>query len=235
MSRVRRRFFVGVCALALLSNVSFGAKWSVERIGAGTKGDAKFEGDEIHITAVTGDIWNNADTAMFVYKEAVGDLEISARFKEYKPANPDWGKAGLMIRQSIDADAPNAFINLTENNGLKLIHRDTKGGDTGPGDPGAPYSLPIFLKLTRVGDLITAYTSEDGENWAEAGGGLGPSAEIPMKPTVVAGIAMSSNSPGEAFLVVDTVDGTGDFARAVDPTGKLATTWATVKRNAFQP
>ncbi|MCH8290825.1 hypothetical protein IH992_06990 [Candidatus Poribacteria bacterium] len=222
--------------ICFTANVCMGAAWKSEKIGAGTKGSVKFEkdanqmnGEAITVTAITGDIWNAADTAMYVYKEISGDMEISARVTEHKPANPGWGKAGLMIRQSIDADSANAFLNLTETNGLKLIHRDIQGGPTGPGEGGADYDLPIYFRLTRKGDTITAFTSKDGKSWTEAGGGLGPSADIAMKGKVVASFALSSNDGAEAEVVFDMVDGTGDFALPVDPLDKLATTWAGIK------
>ena len=194
--------------ISLAATICMGAPWKSEEIGAGTKGSVKFEkdanqmnGEAITVTATTGDIWDAADTAMYVYKEISGDMEISARVTEHKPANPGWGKAGLMIRQSIDADSANAFLNLTEENGLKLIHRDIQGGPTGPGEGGADYDLPIYFRLTREGDTITAFTSEDGKSWTEAGGGLGPSADIVMKGKIVAGEVEKS------VVVENIVDG----------------------------
>ena len=223
------RLVIFLTIVGLTANVCMGAAWKTEKIGIGTKGNAEFKGDEITVTAITGDIWDAADTAMYVYKEASGDMEISARVAKYEPANPDWGKAGLMIRQSVDADAANAFINLTKNNGLKLIHRDTKGGPTGPEPAGAPYNMPIYLKLTRQGDTLTAFTSNDGKTWKEAGGGAGPSADIKMTGKIVAGMALSSNDPKEGKVFFDMVDGTGDFARPVEPLDKLTTTWGHIK------
>jgi hypothetical protein len=219
----------GILAASLGVALAHAAQWETQAIGDGAKGDAEFAGDEITVTAVTGDIWDAADTAMYVYRETSGNMEISARVADYTPSNPDWGKAGLMIRQSVDADAANAFINLTGANGLKLIYRDTQGGPTTPGDGGADYDLPLYIKLTRVGDTITAFTSKDGDAWAEAPGGVGPAADIPMVGTIVAGIALSSNSPDEAEVVLDSVDGTDVFTRAVEPQGKLAIAWANLK------
>ena len=231
-----KTMLLAICLIiSVTANVCMGAAWKSEEIGDGTKGSVKFENGAdqrqgtFTVTAITGDIWDAADTAMYVYKEAEGDMEISARIVEHNPANPDWGKAGLMIRQSIDADAANAFLNLTGNSGLKLIHRDTTGGATGPGEIGAEYELPIYFRMTREGDTFTSFTSKDGKAWTEAGGGLGPSADIPMKGTIVAGFALSSNAADEASVVFDMVDGTGDFTLPVEPLDKLAVTWANLK------
>lgn len=204
------------------------AQWKTQEIGVGTKGSAKFEGETITMTAITGDIWDAADTAMYVYQETTGDVEISARLAENEPANPEWGKVGVMIRQSVDADSANAFLSLTGNHGFKLIHRDVKGGQTSPDPEGEKYEMPFYLKMTRVGDLFTALTSTDGKNWKEAGG-PGPTATIVMKGGIVAGLAMSSNDAREARAVFDSVDGTGVFVRPVEPMGKLATTWASLR------
>ena len=217
-------------AMMLTVHLAHAAKWETQAIGDGAEGDAEFVDDEITVTAVTGDIWDTADTLMYVYQETTGDMEISARVADYSPSNPDWGKAGLMIRQSVDADSANAFINLTGNNGMKLIHRDTQAGATGPGDGGVDYDIPLYIRLTRVGDTITAFTSADGAAWVEAGGGLGPAADIPMSGTIVAGMALSSNGADTAEIVFDEVDGTDGFARPVEPAGKLTTTWADLRR-----
>ena len=222
----------GICvalAMTLAAHLAHAGKWETQAIGDGAEGDAAFADDEITVTAITGDIWDAADTLMYVYQETNGDMEISARVAEYTPSNPDWGKAGLMIRQSVDADAANAFINLTGTNGLKLIHRDAQAEATGPGDAGVDYDLPLYVKLTRVSDTFTAFTSGDGGSWVEAGGGLGPAADIPMNGTIVAGMALSSNGPDVAEIVFDTVDGTDVFTRDVEPGGKLATTWAELR------
>ena len=213
--------------ISLAANLCMGAEWQTAQIGDGTQGDATITDREITVNAITGDIWGAADTAIYVYQEASGDVDFSARVKEYNPSNPGWGKAGLMIRQSVDADSANAFINLTLENGMKLIHRDTVGGETGPGDDGVPFDLPIYLRLTRTGDRITAFTSQDGSTWQEAGGGTGPSADIPMTGPIVVGLALSSNDANSASIVFDTFGGA--VATSVEPQEKLTTTWARLK------
>ena len=217
---------VGVLMVAVVT-VCHGAAWSTAQIGPDTEGAAAIDADSVTITAVTGDIWGSADTAVYVYQEAIGDFEFSARVADYQPANPDWGKAGLMIRQSVDADSSNAFINMTGNNGMKLISRPATGADTGPSDAGVPYPDQVYLRLMRVDTLVTAFTSIDGVAWSEAGGGVGPSAVIEISDPVVFGLALSSNDPAaEASIRFDSF---GGLVTPVEPQGKLALVWSSLK------
>ena len=217
---------VAACMGALMT-VCHAAPWSTAEIGVDTQGDATIEADSVAITATTGDIWGPADTAMYVYQEASGDFDFSARVADYQPANPDWGKAGLMVRQSVDADSANAFINLTGNNGLKLIFHPTTAAETGPGDAGVSYPDQVHLRMTRAGGLVTAFTSPDGVSWSEAGGGTGPGAEIAITDPVVFGLALSSNDPAvEAGITFDMF---GGLATPVESQGKLAVVWSSLK------
>jgi hypothetical protein len=51
--------------------------------------------------------------------------------------------------------------------------------------------LPIYLKVTRVGNLFNAYYSQDGVNWKKV---LGETKTIAMPKTLLAGLAMTSHA-----------------------------------------
>ena len=119
----------------------FASPWKSADIGDTKKGSTKEEGGKIIIEANGADIWGSADGCRYVYQEVSGDFEISARVVSLERAN-EWSKAGLMARQSLDANSPHTFLNVTPDYGIKMIHRDTVGGATGRHLPGRRTGRP---------------------------------------------------------------------------------------------
>ncbi|MEU6415001.1 hypothetical protein [Microbispora sp. NPDC046933] len=74
-----------------------------------------------------------------------------------------WAKAGLLVRQSLRQGTPYAAVMLTGDHGVRMqynyIH-DVAGG---------PHDGPQWLRLTRSGDTVTGYESDDGTTWTEVG------------------------------------------------------------------
>jgi len=57
------------------------------------------------------DIWENADQFHFVFQEFSGDFDIAARVESFIPAHL-YSKAGLMIRESLDAASAHVMFFL---------------------------------------------------------------------------------------------------------------------------
>ncbi|WP_214323872.1 DUF1349 domain-containing protein [Nonomuraea sediminis] len=72
-----------------------------------------------------------------------------------------WAKAGLLIRQSLTRGTPYAAVMLTGDHGVRMQYNFTHDV------PGGPHNGPQWLRLTRSGDTITGYESDDGRTWAE--------------------------------------------------------------------
>src|SRR5262249_21986293 len=112
------------------------------------------------------DISGYVDQFHFVWQQIPQDGTISARLLSQAVTNP-WAKAGLMIRQSNDADAPFYAVLLTPNNGLILEHRYGRG--LGAELRTIPLTskpvTPLYLKVARAGNIFSAYQSTDGVNW----------------------------------------------------------------------
>src|SRR5262249_34852973 len=102
-------------------------------------GNASF-GDGIYaLQASGGDIWNTADGMHFFYRTLTGDGEIVARVLSV--GNTDfWAKAGVMIRESLDPGARNAFMLET------------------PHDVSPAHDEPVFQWRSTTGGL----TSDSG-------------------------------------------------------------------------
>ena len=58
------------------------------------------------------DIWDNADQFRFVYKQLTGNGSIVARVDSLARSD-EWSKAGVMIRETLDAGSSHAFVAAT--------------------------------------------------------------------------------------------------------------------------
>lgn len=219
-------------SMLLLTNVALSVgDWESADIGDNTKaGSTDIVGDVFTIVANGADIWSTADECRYVYQEASGDFEISAHIVSQEAANP-WSKVGLMVRQSLDPSSQNAFINVTPENGAKLIVRATPGADTGPSPLEQNFQAPIWFKLIRSGDEFSSFWSEDGADWEPADVPGTPSvATVVMTDPVLVGIAVTSHVSGVlSEAVVDNVEGGGNFSLAVEPGESITLTWGQIK------
>jgi hypothetical protein len=216
-----------------MTGVAFSVEeWESQDIGDTKAGSTEILGDKITITANGADIWGSADGCRYVFREVSGDFEISAKFVSQERAN-EWSKAGLMVRQSLDADSQNAFLNVTPDHGVKMIHRDTPGASTGPEPWEKNFECPIWLKLVRKGDEFSSFWSEDGTNWDPAEVPGTPSvATIAMTDPVFVGIAVTSHVAGTVSeAVVEGVQGGGSLILAVEPHDSDVVTWGHIKKN----
>jgi hypothetical protein len=110
------------------------------------------------------DIWSTADEFHFAYKEFTGAGTITAKVESVSNTN-EFAKAGVMIRDTLDAESRYAGVFITPENGVRFQYRVTEGDITDRQfveDITAPY----WVKLERTsGGLVRAYYSSDGTNW----------------------------------------------------------------------
>lgn len=136
------------------------------------------------------------------------DGDVAAYLSGFAPQNAS-ARAGLAIRASADFNAP--FVGLfLATSGLVVQWRGSSGGAISnshiPGIVG-----PVSLRLTRVGNVVTARYSVDGTSWMAAGSGK--TAALGSSP--VAGMALASGSA----TALATADFTGFDIAAKLPTG----------------
>ncbi|MED7931228.1 hypothetical protein SMD20_43900 [Nonomuraea sp. LP-02] len=74
-----------------------------------------------------------------------------------------WAKAGLLVRQSLKQGTPYAAVMLTGDHGVRMQHNYIHD------IPGGPHNGPQWLRLTRSGDTVSGYESDDGRTWTEIG------------------------------------------------------------------
>ena len=104
--------------------------WTSQDIGSlGLPGSSGSPGDDVYVTASGSDIWDVSDNFHYVSRTWTGDGTLTARVNGLS-ATDAWTKAGLMFRESLDANARNAFIAVTPGNGISFQSRSSTGGGT---------------------------------------------------------------------------------------------------------
>lgn len=164
------------------------------KIGTGTHPDAGVDispdGNTYTVKGTGNDIWGTNDSFEFAFIEVSGNFDISCRLANFTTTNTadGWSKAGVMVRQNINTDgaSPMAYFVASlhgtpgsANNGLSWATRNTSG--TTASASNMAYSLPVYLRMTRTGNIFTAYYSQDGISWTKATG----DADMPADYTMV--------------------------------------------------
>jgi hypothetical protein len=95
-----------------------------------------------------------------------------------------------MIRESLSAGSRHAFALASAGRGYAFQRRVTTNGvSEHTGGPVSP--PPGWVRLTRVGNVFTAYVSADGQTWQSIG-----SDTISMASAVYVGLAATSHNTG---------------------------------------
>jgi hypothetical protein len=178
--------------------------------------------DTYTMTGSGDDIWNMPDYAgagdgnyhdefHFAYKTLTGAGTIIARVDSVSDTH-DWAKAGVMIRETLDANSPHAFACMTPNSGVSAQGRPTFGAASVNANQGGngEITAPHWVRLER--DMAGSFTvshSTDGSAW-EAVEGATPQ-NVPMTSTVYVGLALTSHNAAltcEATFSNVTITGT---------------------------
>jgi regulation of enolase protein 1 (concanavalin A-like superfamily) len=143
---------------------------------------------------------DTSDQLNFTHTEVEGDFQITVRALTRPVRQGSSTKAGLMIREGLEPGARRANLVLAASQaGLTFEWRDTVDGSADLGDPlieAADLVPPLWIRLTRRGDEITAEYSLDGTTWN--GGEENKVTLEDLAAKVNAGLAISSKtlSPG---------------------------------------
>ena len=181
-----------VCALAVsggrvgAQSGTLPAGWSSRDIGStGVAGSAREASGTWTLDGSGDNIWNTSDEFRFAYQAVTGDVDIRVRVASLDEVD-DWSKAGVMIRESLAANARNAFMFVTPGGGRAFQRRSNTGGSTTRTSGGAG-AAPVWLRLVRQGSQFTGYLSSNGTSWTSIG-----SATISMTSSVFVGLAVGS-------------------------------------------
>jgi regulation of enolase protein 1 (concanavalin A-like superfamily) len=144
----------------------------------------------ITLSAAGTDIWNTADEFRYAFKRLTGDGSIVARVDSIMNTNA-WAKAGVMIRETLDAGSVHASVEVTPGNSCAFQRRPTTdAASTSDNWAGTPIQAPYWVKITRTGNVFHAETSPDGQMWTVQG----TDQTIPMAGDVYIGLAVTSHA-----------------------------------------
>jgi len=152
----------------IFTTAALSPPWQNADIGyIGIPGSAA-ESDGVYTIQASGnDIYGSIDSFHYVYQNITGDCEIIARVADMDN-NHAWAKAGVMIRNDLNAQSVHAFMAITGGNGSAFIRRFEYGGYhviTHNDEVTAPY----WVKVKRIGNVFSGYKSSDGVNWEQIG------------------------------------------------------------------
>ncbi len=159
--------------------------------------------------------WGTEDDVTFAYEEITGDFDKSIQI-EYHDAASNWSRAGLMVRESLDAlgdttsatpasryqavhadPAPIKFDGTPSNNAWETNRRTTMGGATDSSSAGgAPVYPNVWVRLRRVGSVIHMYRGNDGVTWTELGRTDFEAAgdQVPLPAKMLVGIVLGAEN-----------------------------------------
>ena len=179
----------------------------------------------ILMNSTGADVWGTADEFRYAYMRLSGNGSITARV-DYIMNTSLWAKAGVMIREGLDAGSTHAMTVLTPGNGVALQNRPVMN-QTSYNVNEAGLVAPYWVRLTRTGNSFTAERSEDGVNWVSITDDAAASTvEIEMAQDVYIGLMASSINASAV--------GSAAFSN-VSTTGNVTGTWEIAEIGVEQP
>jgi len=141
------------------------------------------------------------DALHFVYQSWAGDGEIVVRVASLEPrdAKEKQARAGVMMRSTMEPDAPNVSMSLSGGLG-SIFRRISRKGEKVVDDARPDLKPPYWVKLAREGGTIAGYQSTDGKSWK-----LLASSETDLPERMLVGLAVTGRRRESARATFDHV------------------------------
>ena len=141
------------------------------------------------VKGIGQDIYDRSDEFHFVYKEHSGAVKIIVKVDSLENTDP-FAKAGIMIRDTLDANARYCGLFMTPENGVRYQYRSIVNDSTNRQfDPNV--AAPYWLYLERTtGGLIRANYSANGSDWSKFS-----LTSVTMANPIYIGLAVTSHNP----------------------------------------
>ncbi len=147
-------------------------------------------GNAFSVSSSGSDVGGNSDQFRFVYKPLSGNGSITAKVESLTRSDA-WSKAGVMIRETLEANSKHASMVVTPDNSCSQQYRTTTGGAPGSTDwSGTAVRAPYWVRVTRTGNSFKMESSPDGKTWKA----LGADVTIAMAGNVYIGLAVTSHN-----------------------------------------
>lgn len=134
------------------------------------------------------DIWNNSDHFHFNRGPLTGNGTVSAQVLSIGNTN-SWAKSGVMLRNDTTASSAYAAIYVTPGNGVSFQWRASAGVNANFVQQQG-VTAPVWLKLHRSANSVSAYYSKDGSSWTQ----LGSAKSVALGNVALAGVAVTAHN-----------------------------------------
>ena len=166
----------------------------------------------VTMSGAGADIWNAADEFTFAWKPLTGNGTITVKVDSVENTH-EWAKAGVMIRETLDAGSRFAAVYATPGQGVRyqarLLNAGSATSDTAMAtDEQKALTAPVWIRIERNGTTFNGYYSKDGAKWTAMS--WNPQT-ITMVGTIYIGIVMTSHASG--------VGCTGQFSNITTSSG----------------
>jgi hypothetical protein len=173
-------------------HAAYAQQWltNVANIGSASAAPTlSFAGETYTFAAAGTDIAGTSDQFGFVHGSVTGDTEIVAWVDSIQNTSTT-AKSGVMIRESLAANAAHVAIVISPTTGARFIYRSATGGSTTTLNT-TGIAAPQWVRLVRDDNYFTGYTSPDGVRWRMIG-----TVTLPLATNMHVGIAVCSRTSG---------------------------------------
>jgi DNA-directed RNA polymerase subunit RPC12/RpoP len=144
------------------------------------------------ITGSGADIWHQTDAFHFVFQPLNGDGALATEILEVQNTH-EWAKAGVMIRESTNANAAFALASIRADGQAQFVWRKTTQTEAASSALAGGAGYPKWVKITRSGNSYSAYFKANAaDDWQR----IGPAQTIGMTPNTQAGLVVCSHNAG---------------------------------------
>jgi hypothetical protein len=184
----------------------------------------------ITLSGSGADIYMGTAEFRFAYKKLSGDGSITVRVDNVQTA-ASWTKAGVMIRDSLDPLAMQVhMVSAAQQSLAEWMYRSTVGSATTTQFNSAANAnpLPLWLRITRAGNVFTGECSANGTTWTKltATDGTVSSTTIAMPASVYVGMVVCANLAGSLAVA--------DFSQ-IKTVGSVTGQWQAADIGVAQP
>jgi len=157
-------------------------------------GGASYSGGTWTVQGGGSDIWKATDSCHFAYKALAGNCAIIAKVEAVQNTGAG-ARAGVMMRTSLTQGAPRVWMTISGGGDLaqNAANLSVYGG-TNYGNKVLTKSVSSYwVKVERMGNIITGYVSPDGADWAATEVGR---IDAPVPETIYVGLVVCSGVNG---------------------------------------
>jgi hypothetical protein len=139
----------------------------VELGGASPAGNSSYSGGTWTVVGSGAGMAGTNDSCHFSYQAVTGDCAIIAKVMSVQNTNAS-ARAGVMIRTSLSTSAPRASMTVSASSQFlqNIQGLAVYGGDYYANKTYSILQSSYWVKVERIGNIVTGYVSPDGTNWA---------------------------------------------------------------------